>query len=202
MNNDQYRRNEIRLLDRLSFAREWLADARDQQSERRVFSAFFAGYVALVAAATQIAGDHNEFKKYCSESDDDFERKAIEFAMCQKAIEINQFVKSEDGKRATASLRSREVPEGEKFKIIGSVDDADLAHAVAFLYELWSPLSDPLKSKEAVKAQAMHLANVFRKIRNRLFHGGKLNDPHGSDSDLLERVNPVLFGVVEAVLAH
>ena len=29
-----------------------------------------------------------------------------------------------------------------------------------------------------------------------------MNDPNGSDADLLERLNPVLFGVVEVLLVH
>ena len=29
-----------------------------------------------------------------------------------------------------------------------------------------------------------------------------MNDPNGTDADLLERINPILFGVVEVLLIH
>jgi hypothetical protein len=59
-----------------------------------------------------------------------------------------------------------------------------------------------LRSKAEIKNQALYLGVIFRKIRNRLFHGGKMNDPHGTDADLLMRLNPILFGVVEVILIH
>ena len=202
MNRSHEPRSEMRLGDRSSFAREWLGDARLQQEERRVFSAFFSGYVALVAAASQMAGDHGEFQRYANQLDDHLERKAIEFALSNRSVEIDNFIISQEGVRATGSLRSREVPEGEEFKMIGSVNDSELMMAASSLFGLWSPLANSSKSKTDIKNQAKYLGLVFRKVRNRLFHGGKMNDPHGSDADLLERINPILFGVVEVLLVH
>ncbi len=202
MNRSHQPRSEMRLGDRSSFAREWLRDARLQQAERRVFSAFFSGYVALVAAASQMAGDHGEFQRYANQQDDHLERKAIEFAMSKRSVEINDFITSGDGARATNSLRSREVPEGDEFKMIGSVNDPELMEATSSLFSLWSPLANSSRSKTDIANQANHLGLVFRKVRNRLFHGGKMNDPNGSDADLLERINPILFGVVEVLLIH
>ena len=202
MNRSNHPRNEMLLGDRSSFAREWLEDALLQQEKRRVFSAFFSGYVALVAASSQMAGDHGEFRKYENQLDEHLERKAIEFAMSNRAVEINEFIDSVEGVRATGSLRSREVPEGEEFKMIGSVNDPQLLMAASSLFSLWSPLANTFKSKTEIVNQANYLGLVFRKVRNRLFHGGKMNDPNGTDADLLERINPILFGVVKVLLVH
>lgn len=202
MNRSHQPRSEMRLGDRSSFAREWLEDARLQQEEKRVFSAFFSGYIALVAASSQMAGDHGEFRRYENQLDEHLERDSIEFAMTTRSIEINKFIVSTDGMRATGSLRSREVPEGEEFKMIGSVNDSEFEKVASFLFSLWSPLADSTKSPTDITNQANYLGLVFRKVRNRLFHGGKMNDPNGTDADLLERLNPILFGVVEVLLVH
>lgn len=192
----------MQLGDRSSFAREWLEDARSQQEARRVFSAFFSGYVALVAASSQTAGDHGEFKKYVNQSDEQLERKAVEFAMSRRAVEINNFLVSADGVRATSSLRGRVVPEGDEFKMIGLANDSELTTAASYLYDIWSPLFGSSLSNAEIVRQANNLGIIFRKVRNRLFHGEKMNDPNGTDADLLERLNPILFGVVEKIVTH
>lgn len=202
MSRSRQARDEMQLGDRSSFAREWLEDARSQQEVRRVFSAFFSGYVALVAASSQMAGDHGEFKKYVNQSDEQLERKAIEFAIICRAVEINNYLVSVDGVRATSSLRNRVVPEGDEFKMIGPVNDSELTAATSYLYDIWSPLVGSSMSNSEMIRQANNLGIIFRKIRNRLFHGGKMNDPNGSDADLLERLNPILFGVVEKIVAR
>jgi len=192
----------MRLGERSDFAREWLKDAQIQQENRKVFSAFFSGYIALVAAAAQIAADEGAFRKYANQSDEHLERKAIEFAMNAYAVPIDEFIKSAEGANAAQMLRSREVPEGEEFKLIGSVSDPDLTKAASHLYSLWSSLAATTKSDEDITSQAKSLAIVFRKVRNRLFHGGKMNDPNGTDAELLERLNRILFGVVEKLIIH
>lgn len=202
MSRSRQARDEMQLGDRSSFAREWLEDGRSQQEVRRVFSAFFSGYVALVAASSQMAGDHGEFKKYVNQSDEQLERKAIEFAIICRAVEINNYLVSVDGVRATSSLRNRVVPEGDEFKMIGPVNDSELTAAASYLYDIWSPLVGSSMSTSEMIRQANNLGIIFRKIRNRLFHGGKMNDPNGSDADLLERLNPILFGVVEKIVAR
>ncbi len=195
-------KNEMKMADRSDFAREWLEDARVQQENRKVFSAFFSGYVALVACATQIAADEGAFRTYANQPDELLEREAIEFAMKAYSVGINKFITSAEGARVTGLMRSREVPEGDEFKMIGSVNDPELTEAASHLYSLWSPLAVATKSGEDVTSQAANLAIVFRKVRNRLFHGGKMCDPHGTDADLLERLNQVLFGVVEKLIVH
>lgn len=193
----------MQLGDRSSFAREWLEDARSQQEARRVFSAFFSGYVALVAGSSQMAGDHGEFEKYVNQSDEQLERKAIEFAISRRAVEINDFfLVSLDGVRAIRNLRSRVVPEGDEFKMIGPVNDSELRAAASYLYDIWSPLDRSSMGNAEVIRQANNLVIIFRKVRNRLFHGGKMNDPNGTDADLLERLNPILFGVVEEIVTR
>ena len=192
----------MKLGDRSDFAREWLEDARIQQENRKVFSAFFSGYIALVACATQIAADEGAFRTYANQPDELLEREAIEFAMKAHSVGIDVFIKSAEGVRATGLLRNREVPEGEEFKMIGSVSDPDLTEAASHLYRLWSPLESATKSGEDVFSQAANLAIVFRKVRNRLFHGGKMIDPQGTDAELLERLNLILFGVVEKIISH
>ena len=202
MNSSSSRQGEMQLFDRSSFARQWLRDASSQQEERRVFSAFFSGYVALVAASCQMAGDHGHFRQYENRNDESLERLAIEFAMKERSVEIDKFITSEVGKRVTASLRIREVPEGEKFKMIGSRLDDDLTTAASFLFDLWSPFAFSTKSQDEIRDQAKHLGLVFRKIRNRLFHGEKMNDPNGTDADLLQHLNPILFGVIDVLVVH
>lgn len=192
----------MRLGDRSRFAREWIGDARRQQDERRVFSAFFSGYVALVAVASQLAGDSREYQRYAHEEDINLELEAIKFAMSNRSVEINNFVVSPEGTRATGLWRSREVPEGESFKMIGSVNDVELLTAATYLSDIWSPLASSSKSELEISNQAQYLGLIFRKVRNRLFHGEKMNDPNGTDADLLDKINPILFGVVEVLLVH
>lgn len=195
-------RNEMKLGDRSDFAREWLEDARVQQENRKVFSAFFSGYIALVACATQIAADEGAFRTYANKSEEKLEGAAIEFAMKAHSVGINVFIQSAEGVRATGLMRSRVVPEGDKFRMIGSVNDPELTKAASHLYRLWSQLEAATKSEDDMNLQAENLALVFRKVRNRLFHGGKMNDPQGTDAELLERLNEVLFGVVEKLITH
>ena len=86
--------------------------------------------------------------------------------------------------------------------MIGSVNDSELLTATAFLFSLWSPLANLSKGKIEIVSQANNLGLIFRKVRNRLFHGGKMNDPNGTDADLLNRLNPILFGVIEVLVVH
>ena len=202
MSRSHRSRNEMRLYERSSFAREWLEDARLEQDESRVFSAFFSGYIALAVASSQISANNGESQKYVDESDEHLEKKAIEFAMTQRARAIDKFLISEEGKRFTGSLRSREVPEGDAFQMIGPLKDHELKMATQNLFTLWSPLANESKGQDQIVSQANHLGLIFRKVRNRLFHGEKLNDPNGTDADLLERLNPILFGVVAVLLVH
>jgi hypothetical protein len=196
------RQGEMQFFDRSSFARQWLREAESQQDAGRVFSAFFSGYVAFVAASCQMTADHGKFRELQNQKDESLERSAIEFAMKERSLEIDKFITSEVGKRATTSLRIREVPEGEKFKMIGSRRDDDLTRAASFLFDLWSPLAFSTKSQDEIGDQAQYLCLVFRKIRNRLFHGEKAYDPNGTDADLLHHINPILFGVVEVLVVH
>lgn len=197
MSDQTQRIREMRLKDRYRFAEGWMTDAKQQQQEERVFSAFFSGYVAFVANSFQVAADCGH--KFDNESDEGFEMSAIKFAVEERSKKINEFIISESGKAATELLRLREVPEGEQFQMIGSRNDSDLAFATDFLFGLWSPGRAMRKSPTEIKNQAQYLSVVFRKIRNRLFHGEKMRDPEGTDADLLKCVNPILFGVVEAL---
>jgi hypothetical protein len=88
----------MRLGERFDFAREWLKDAQIHQENQKVFSAFFSGYIALVAAATQIAADEGAFRQYANQSDEHLEREAIEFAMNAYAVSIDEFVKTTEQK--------------------------------------------------------------------------------------------------------
>ena len=194
--------SEMRLTDRCFFARQWLHDAETYQEKRQVFSAFFSGYVALIPASLQLAINHGQNWADSNLVDETGEHKAIGFAMSERSEEIDRFITSEHGKRVTTSLRIRVVPEGDEFKMIGSKGDSELEEAASFLFDLWSPSLYRSKNKAEIKTQADALGIVFRKVRNRLFHGVKLNDPNGFDADLLEHLNPILFGVVEVLVAH
>ncbi len=202
MNSPHLRRDERKLGDRSVFAREWLEDAKRHQKEQRVFSAFFSAYIALVAASCQMAGDSGASQRYAKRSDEQFERSAIESALKYRAKHLDDFLKSDNGKKIATRLWQREVPEGEKFKIIESSNDPELEEAARLLYENWLPVSLAGKPLISPEVQAEKLGYLLRKIRNRLFHGQKMNDPNGADADLLERINPLLIGVVEVILVH
>jgi hypothetical protein len=197
MSDQPQRHGEMRLKDRYRFAEGWMSDAKQQHQEDRVFSGFFSGYVAFVVNSFQVAADCG--RKFEKISDERLEIAAIEFAVKERSELIDDFIISAKGQEATGLLRQRKVPDGEQFQMIGSNNDLDLKSATLFLFDLWNPENIRAKNPTEIKNQAQYLSVVFRKIRNRLFHGEKLRDPKGTDADLLKCVNPILFGVVEAL---
>ena len=186
--------------DRTPFARQWLNSARKQQETSQVFSAFFSAYIALAVCSTQIMGDNNG--KVPKGDDEKWEGKAIEEAMKIKSQEIAVFLDSDTGKQIKVAILQREIPENENNKIIGPANDAELQLAAKNLAKYFSPIrSASLDENERID-QARQLAIVFRKVRNRLFHGGKMNDPNGSDAEFLYKLNPLLIEVVEILQKH
>jgi hypothetical protein len=83
MSDQPQRHREMQLNDRYRFAEGWIVDAKQQQQEERVFSAFFSGYVAFVANSFQVAADCGH--KFDSESDEGFEIRAIKFAVEERS---------------------------------------------------------------------------------------------------------------------
>jgi hypothetical protein len=186
--------------DRTPVAREWLESARKQQNSGQVFSAFFSAYIALVISATQVKGDSSG--KYPSGADDQWERESIEDAMLLKSKEIALFLDSEDGKKIKQAIWQREIPENQKIRIIGPANDSDLEKAAKKLATYFSPSRTSGLSKEHREDQAKQLAVLLRKVRNRLFHGGKLYDPEGTDAELINKLNPLTINLVEILQRH
>lgn len=188
-----------KVYDRTPVAREWLDSARKQQNTGQVFSAFFSAYIALAVCATQIMGDSGNGP---NGDDENWEREAIEKAMNYKHKEIAAFLETDNGIRIKQAIWQREIPENKDIQIIGSVDDPVLQQAARNLTTFFRPLrNSPLTTKEKI-SQAQDLSILFRKVRNRLFHGRKMNDPDGTDADLLSKLNPLLIEIVEILQKH
>lgn len=191
-----------RVYERTPFAREWLRSARDQQARGEVFSAYFSAYVALTVCCAQIRGDRNEKVTLDDQHDENLEKDAIEAAFKFKYREISDFLDGEHGKRLTAAIWQREILENKDARIIGPGTSEELKQAALRLSKFFSPSRfEPLSPSEQAE-QAQELTVVFRKVRNRLFHGGKMNDPNGSDADLLGKLNPLLIEIVEILQKH
>jgi hypothetical protein len=185
--------------DRTPVAREWLDSARKQQNTSQVFSAFFSAYIALAVCATQIMGDSGNGPKG---DDENWEKLAIEKAMNYKHKEIAAFLETVNGIRIKQAIWQREIPENQNIHIIGPGNDRDLEQVTKNLSSYFRPLrNSPLNPNEKIN-QARDLSTLFRKVRNRLFHGGKLNDPEGSDAELLNKLNPLLIEIVEILQKH
>ncbi len=191
---------EIRkVYDRTPVAREWLDSARKQQNTGQVFSAFFSAYIALAVCATQIMGDSGNGPKG---DDENWEREAIEKAMNYKHKEIAAFLETDNGVRIKQAIWQREIPENKNIQIIGPENDPVLQQVAKNLSAFFRPLrNSPLTPKEKI-SQAQDLSILFRKVRNRLFHGRKMNDPEGTDAELLNKLNPLLIEVVEILQQH
>jgi hypothetical protein len=186
--------------DRTPVARQWLDAARKQQDSGQVFNSFFSAYIALVVTATQIKGDSNG--KYPSGDDEQWERKAIEDAMLMKADEIASFLDSAEGTRIKQAIWQREIPENQKVRIIGPANDSQLETAAKNLATYFSPSRTSALGDGKRRDQATQIAILLRKVRNRLFHGGKLYDPEGTDAELLNKLNPLVISVVEVLQRH
>ena len=188
-----------KVYDRTPVAREWLDSARKQQNTGQVFSAFFSAYIALAVCATQIMGDSGNGP---NGDDENWEREAIEKAMNYKHKEIAAFLETDNGIRIKQAIWQREIPENKDIQIIGSVDDPVLQRAARNLTTFFRPLrNSPLTTNEKI-SQAQDLSILFRKVRNRLFHGRKMNDPDGTDAELLNKLNPLLIEIVEILQKH
>jgi hypothetical protein len=135
-------------------------------------------------------------------NEETLEREAIEAAFKFKCREIAEFLDSDLGKRLKAAIWQREILESKDARIIGPGKSEELKQAALRLSKFFSPSHFvPLSPSEQVE-QAQELTVVFRKVRNRLFHGGKINDPNGSDADLLSKLNPLLIEIVEILQQH
>ena len=188
-----------KITDRTPIAREWLRNARKLQDAGQVFSAYFSAYIALVVCATQILGDSG---KVATGDDEHWEREAIEYVMNFKSAEIAAFLDTDNGVRIKQAVWLREIPENKNLRIIGHGNDTILQQAAKNLSAYFGPLRKSSLSPNEVLNQAQDLSTVFRKVRNRLFHGGKTYDPEGDDGELLNKLNPLLIEIVEILQKH
>jgi len=185
--------------ERTPFAREWLDSARKQQNTGQVFSAYFSAYIALVVCATQIMGDNGYGPKG---NDEHWEKKAVKKAMQYKHKEIAAFLETDSGKQIKRAIWQREIPENENIQIIGPENDPVLQQVAKNLSSYFRPLRNSTLNLIEQNNQARDLSILFRKVRNRLFHGRKMNDPEGTDAELLNKLNPLLIEVVEILQQH
>ena len=189
--------------DRSAFGRQWLSQAKASFERGDVFSAYFSGYIALVCSATQLMADSSKSGRITKENNDEaWEQKSIEEALIMRAQQLAAFVDSEAGRKIIDKLRLRAIPGDNDSRIISTVGDPHFRETVDRLNGCWSPLSSSSWTDSTRTAHAKACANLLRRVRNRLFHGEKLNDPSGSDAELLDGLSPLLFEVVEIVLAH
>jgi len=188
-----------KVYDRTPVAREWLDSARKQQNIGQVFSAFFSAYIALVVCATQIMGDSGNGPKG---DDENWEKVAIERAMHYQYEEIAAFLETDSGKQIKQAIWQREIPENENIQIIGPENDPVLQQVAKNLSSYFRPLRNSTLNLIEQNNQARDLSILFRKVRNRLFHGRKMNDPEGTDAELLNKLNPLLIEVVEILQQH
>jgi hypothetical protein len=188
-----------KVYDRTPFAREWLDSARNQQNIGQVFSAFFSAYIALVVCAIQIMGDSGNSPKG---DDENWEKVAIEKAMHYKRKEIAAFLETDSGKQIKHAIWQREIPENENIQIIGPENDPKLQLVAKNLSSYFRPLRNSPLNQTDLTNQSRDLSILFRKVRIRLFHGRKMNDPEGTDAELLNKLNPLLIEVVEILQQH
>lgn len=192
-----------RVGDRSAFGREWLRQAKASFERGDVFSAYFSGYIALVCSTTQLMADSSKSGRIQKENNDEaWEQKSIQEALNIRAQQLAVFVDSDVGQRITNKLRLRDIPGDSDSRIISTAGDQDFKEIIDCLNECWSPLSTKPWNDSSRIAHAKACGYLLRRVRNRLFHGEKLNDPNGSDAELLEGLNPFLFEIVEIVLAH
>ena len=122
--------------------------------------------------------------------------------MKHKHKEIAAFLETDSGKQIKHTIWQREIPENENIQIIGPENDPKLQLAAKNLSSYFRPLGiSPLNPSEKI-SQSRDLSILFRKVRNRLFHGRKMNDPEGTDAELLNKLNPLLIEVVEILQQH
>jgi hypothetical protein len=189
-----------RVSDRWRFGGEWLQNGRLAFGDGDVFGAFFYSYIALVCAATQVIADNGSQGKVEKADDEKWEGAAIRQALELQSVELNRWIESPEGKRVTSSLRLREVPGSSESKIVATDDDEYFAKVVGYLDSFWNPNRTQPLSKQEMKLQAECCAYLLRRIRNRLFHGQKTYDRQGADADLLDKIDPLLIGIVEVLL--
>ena len=179
-------------------AQVWLRHAKQSLEQDNVFNGYFEAYIALASTAANLAVSQGRYSS--SNRDDVDEGVAIEDAMIGRAKDINQFLESPEGTKLRCDLWNRDVAGEDGARIIGEVGSNDmLRNSRTRLGAFWSPIRSGTLSEREVEEQARHLAFLFRVVRNRLFHGTKIYDRHGSDADLLRKVAPIVIGVVEVL---
>jgi hypothetical protein len=198
--SDPSARKVQRVSDRWRFGGEWLQNGRRAFGDGDVFGAFFYSYIALVCAATQVIADNGSQGQVERADDEKWEGAAIRQALVLQSVELSRWIESPEGRRVTSSLRLREVPGGSESKIVGTDDDKYFAKIVGYLDSFWNPNRTQPLSKQEMNLHAECCAYLLRRIRNRLFHGQKTYDRQGADADLLDKIDPLLSGIVEVLL--
>jgi hypothetical protein len=163
---------------RVTFVRKWLRRARGAKDE---FDRFFSAWIALIVAARRVRDQSGQVP----EEDSDRQR-VVGYFLAKKAEVMRAIGKHETEMRWLARRR------GTKYG--GPIIDtrnAELRERFARLSRHYTA-GEPMQDDEL----AMAVAELLNKIRNNVFHGGKVYDDR-EDLDLLRNVNPVVVAVLE-----
>ena len=102
----------------------------------------------------------------------------------------------------STDLQSKENVVRQAITAHSNSNDEVLKQAAINLSSYFTPSrNSPLSPQQEIN-QAKDLSTLFRKVRNRLFHGGKIHDQEGSDAELLNKLNPLLIEIVEILQKH
>jgi hypothetical protein len=192
---EERRRNSVRSLS----AKEWLKNAREQQAKYQVFSAYFSAYIALVCCSTQIMSDNGLKPKG---DEDKWEGQTITKALNDRRKEISAFLQTDSGKKIKEAIWQREIPEDRNATIMGAGNDLQLSEATKTLDKYFMPGGPSNLNDDEMKLLCSQIALLFRKVRNRLFHGEKTYDERGDNGEFLEKLNPLLIEIVEILQRH
>lgn len=163
---------------RMTFVRKWLRRAREAEDE---FDRFFSAWIALVVAAQCIRDSSGRLPE------EDSDRQRVVDYLLAKKPEVMRAV----GKHRAEMMwlaRRRGTTYANRIIDTGNRKLRDLFARLSDHYTAGRPMGD--------NEHATAIAELLNKVRNNVFHGGKVYDDR-QDLDLLRNVNPVLLAVLE-----
>ncbi|GBC96762.1 hypothetical protein HRbin16_02571 [bacterium HR16] len=163
---------------RVTFVSKWLRRARQAKDE---FDRFFSAWIALVVAAQSIrdsSGRHPE--------EDSDRQRVVSYFLVKKDKVMRALEKCQTEMMWLASRRGTTY--GNSIIDTGNQD----------LRDRFARLSRHYIDGEAMQEDELvtTVAELLNKVRNNVFHGGKVYDDK-EDLKLLKNVNPVLLAVLE-----
>ena len=142
----------------------------------------------MVIVSTDIA---RHTPKLSNKSDDELEYESLRIAFDKYASEIADFLSTDDAKTFKNRLMLRSISAGDQYRMIGpGTNEESLRPKVEFLEKIWSNTNITGINKDGKTKQANNLREIFRVVRNRLFHEDK-DYSSTEDADLLQSLNPI-----------